>query len=164
MVNHGLSTGALFLIVGMIYERRHTRDIDAFGGLWKVMPVYGMLSLLIVMSSIGLPALNGFVGEATIMFGTITSEALGWQYAAVGLLGVILAAVYLLWMFRRVYMGDVNESTANMRDVTRLELAMLVPIVVLIILIGLYPTPFFTAMNESIVALANGLAPTLVAR
>ncbi len=164
MVNHGLSTGALFLIVGMIYERRHTRDIDAFGGLWKVMPVYGMISLLIVMSSIGLPALNGFVGEVTIMFGTITSEALGWQYAAVGLLGVILAAVYLLWMFRRVYMGDVNESTATMRDVTRLELAMLVPIVVLIILIGLYPTPFFTAMNESIVALANGLAPALAAR
>jgi NADH-quinone oxidoreductase subunit M len=164
MVNHGLSTGALFLIVGMIYERRHSRDIDAFGGLWKVMPVYGMLSLLIVMSSIGLPALNGFVGEATIMFGTITSEALGWQYAAVGLLGVILAAVYLLWMFRRVYMGDVNESTATMRDVTRLELAMLAPLVALIILIGLYPTPFFTAMNESIVALANGLAPALAAR
>jgi NADH-quinone oxidoreductase subunit M len=164
MVNHGLSTGALFLIVGMIYERRHSRDIDAFGGLWKVMPVYGMLSLLIVMSSIGLPALNGFVGEATIMFGTITSEALGWQYAAVGLLGVILAAVYLLWMFRRVYMGDVNESTATMRDVTRLELAMLAPIIALIILIGLYPTPFFAAMNESIVALANGLAPALAAR
>ncbi len=164
MVNHGLSTGALFLIVGMIYERRHSRDIDAFGGLWKVMPVYTFLSLLIIMSSIGLPALNGFVGEATIMFSTFSSQVLGWEFAAFGLLGVILAAVYLLWMFRRVMMGDVNQATEKMRDVTRLEIAMLVPLVALIILIGLYPTPFFQAMNESVTALANGLAPVVATR
>ncbi len=164
MVNHGLSTGALFLIVGMIYERRHSRDINAFGGLWKVMPVYTALSLLIVMSSIGLPALNGFVGEATIMFGTFSSPFLGWEFAAFGLLGVILAAVYLLWMFRKVMMGDVTEATAKMRDLTRLELAMLVPLVALIILIGLYPAPFFRAMNESVTALANGIGPALAAR
>jgi NADH-quinone oxidoreductase subunit M len=164
MVNHGLSTGALFLIVGMIYERRHTRDIDAFGGLWKVMPIYTFLSLLIVMSSIGLPALNGFVGEATIMFGTFSSRVLGWEFAAFGLLGVILAAVYLLWMFRRVMMGDVTQATEKMRDVTRLEIAMLVPLIALIILIGLYPTPFFQAMNESVTAVANGLAPVVATR
>ena len=164
MVNHGLSTGALFLIVGMIYERRHTRAIDAFGGLWKVMPVYTFLSLLIIMSSIGLPALNGFVGEATIMFGTFSSRVLGWEFAAFGLLGVILAAVYLLWMFRRVMMGDVNQATEKMRDVTRLEIAMLVPLIALIILIGLYPTPFFQAMNESVTALASGLAPVVATR
>jgi NADH-quinone oxidoreductase subunit M len=164
MVNHGLSTGALFLLVGMIYERRHSRAIDAFGGLWKVMPVYTFLSLLVIMSSIGLPALNGFVGEATIMFGTFSSPYLGWEFAAFGLLGVILAAVYLLWMFRRVMMGGVTEATAKMRDVTRLELAMLVPLVVLIILIGLYPAPFFRAMNESVTALANNVGPALAAR
>lgn len=164
MVNHGLSTGALFLIVGMIYERRHSRSIDAFGGLWKVMPVYTFLSLLIIMSSIGLPALNGFVGEATIMFGTFSSQYLGWEFAAFGLLGVILAAVYLLWMFRRVMMGEVNQATEKMRDVTRLEIAMLVPLIALIILIGLYPTPFFQAMNESVTALANGFAPVVATR
>ena len=164
MVNHGLSTGALFLIVGMIYERRHTRDINAFGGLWKIMPVYTFLSLVIVMSSIGLPALNGFVGEATIMFGTFRSQVLGWEFAAFGLLGVILSAVYLLWMFRKVMMGDVNEQTAKMRDVTRLEIGMLVPLIVLILLIGLYPTPFFQAMNASVTALANNFGPVLAAR
>jgi NADH-quinone oxidoreductase subunit M len=164
MVNHGLSTGALFLLIGMIYERRHSREIDAFGGLWKVMPVYTFLSLLIIMSSIGLPALNGFVGEATIMFGTFSSPYLGWEFAAFGLLGVILAAVYLLWMFRRVMMGNVTEATAKMRDITRLELAMLVPLVALIILIGLYPAPFFRAMNESVTALANNVSPALAAR
>ncbi|PLS83657.1 MAG: NADH:ubiquinone oxidoreductase subunit M [Chloroflexi bacterium] len=164
MVNHGISTGALFLIVGMIYERRHSREIDAFGGLWRVMPVYTFLSLLIIMSSIGLPALNGFVGEATIMFGTFSSPFLGWEFAAFGLIGVILAAVYLLWMFRRVMMGDVTEATAKMRDISRLELSMLIPLVALILLIGLYPTPFFRAMNESVTALANGLGPVLAAR
>ena len=164
MVNHGLSTGALFLIVGMIYERRHSREIDAFGGLWKVMPIYTFLSLLIVMSSIGLPGLNGFVGEATIMFGTFSSRVLGWQFAAFGLLGVILAAVYLLWMFRRVMMGDVNQATEKLRDITRLEIAMLAPLIALIILIGLYPTPFFQAMDASVTAVANGLAPVVATR
>jgi NADH-quinone oxidoreductase subunit M len=93
-----------------------------------------------------------------------SSPYLGWEFAAFGLLGVILAAVYLLWMFRRVMMGGVTEATAKMRDVTRLELAMLVPLVVLIILIGLYPAPFFRAMNESVTALANNVGPALAAR
>lgn len=164
MVNHGLSTAGLFLIVGMIYERRHTRDIDGFGGLWKVMPVYTFVSLLIIMSSIGLPALNGFVGEATIMFGAFTSQTLGWGYVAFAVLGVIMAAVYLLWMFRKVMMGDVNEKTANLRDVTRLELAMLAPLIVFIVLIGLYPTPFFQAMETSVQALADSVGVVAAAR
>ena len=155
MVNHGLSTGALFLIVGFIYERRHSRDIDAFGGLWKAMPVYSFLSLIIVLSSLGLPGLNGFVGEAAILFGTIRSPFLGWAFAALALTGVILAAVYLLWMFRKVMMAEVTEATARMPDVTRLELVMLVPLVILIIVIGLYPTPFFAAMESSVAALAD---------
>jgi NADH-quinone oxidoreductase subunit M len=164
MVSHGLTTGALFLLIGMIYERRHTRHIDAFGGLWKVMPVYTFLSLIIVMASIGLPSLSGFVGEATVMFGTFTSNVLSWPYAALGLLGVILAAVYLLWMFRKVMMGDVNDSTRSMHDATRLEIVILAPLIVLIILIGLYPTPFFQAMEQSVTALAEGVGATVAAR
>ncbi len=165
MVNHGISTGALFLIVGFIYERRHTRDIDAFGGLWKVMPVYSFLSLVIVLSSLGLPGLNGFVGEAAILFGTARSTYLGAWFATFALIGVILAAVYLLWMFRKVMMAEVNDATARMRDVTRTELAMLVPLVLLIVLIGLYPTPFFMAMDTSVSALAQVFeGPALGAR
>ena len=164
MVNHGISTGALFLLVGMIYERRHTRDIEAFGGLWKVMPVYGFISLLIIMSSIGLPALNGFVGEATVMFGTFSSQVLGWEFAASGLLGVILAAVYLLWMFRKVYMGDANHQTSGMTDMTQLEIGMLAPLVVLAVLIGLWPAPFFRTMNASIEALAVNLTQVVASR
>jgi NADH-quinone oxidoreductase subunit M len=164
MVNHGLSTGALFLIVGMIYERRHTRNIDAFGGLWKVMPIYSFLSLIIILSSLGLPALNGFIGEVTIMFGTFISEALGWRFAAFGLLGVILAAVYLLWMFRKVMMGNVNDATEEMHDASRLEITMLAPIIALIILIGLYPTPFFQAMEQSVTALTTSVDAAVAAR
>ena len=164
MVNHGISTGALFLLVGLIYERRHTRDIDAFGGLWKVMPVYGFIALLIIMSSIGLPGLNGFVGEATIMFGTFSSQVLGWEFAASGLLGVILAAVYLLWMFRKVFMGDANQQTSGMTDMTRLEIGMLAPLVVLAVLIGLWPAPFFRTMNASIEALAVNLTQVVASR
>jgi len=164
MVNHGISTGALFLLVGMIYERRHTRDIEAFGGLWKVMPVYGFVSLLIIMSSIGLPALNGFVGEATVMFGTFSSQVLGWEFAVTGLIGVILAAVYLLWMFRKVYMGDANPNTSGMRDMTRLERGMLAPLVVLVLLIGLWPAPFFRVMDASIESLAANLQQVVATR
>jgi NADH-quinone oxidoreductase subunit M len=155
MVNHGISTGGLFLIVGFIYERRHSRDINAFGGLWTVMPVYSFLTLIIVLSSLGLPALNGFVGEAVIMFGTAKSAILGWEYAAFALIGVILAAVYLLWLYYKVIMGPANDETGRMRDATGLEIAMLAPLIVLIILIGLYPTPFFAAMESSVGALAQ---------
>ncbi len=155
MVNHGLSTGALFLIVGFIYERKHTRNIDAFGGLWKVMPVYTFLSLVIILSSMGLPGLNGFVGEAAIMFGTLRSDVLGWPFAAFGLTGVILSAVYLLWMFRKVMMGDVNQNTAGMHDVTRTEIAMLAPLIAMILVIGLYAAPFFRSMDPSVEALVQ---------
>ena len=106
MVNHGLSTGALFLIVGMLYERRHTREMSAFGGVWKVVPVMGALMLVVTLSSMGLPGLNGFVGEFTILLGSFGSTILGspW-FAGVATLGVILAAVYLLVMFEKVFLG-----------------------------------------------------------
>ncbi len=158
MVNHGLSTGALFLFVGMLYERRHTREMEAFGGIWKVMPVLSALALIITLSSMGLPGLNGFVGEFTILTGAFGSAALGspW-FAGLATLGVILAAVYLLHMFEKVFLGPVKHAeNQGLKDLNLREIAILVPLLVLIVWIGLYPQPFFNLINpavENLVAL-----------
>jgi NADH-quinone oxidoreductase subunit M len=159
MVNHGLSTGALFLIVGMIYERRHTRELDAFGGLWKVMPVYAALTLIVALSSMGLPGLNGFVGEFTILLGSFGSEALGspW-FAGLAVVGVILAAVYILFMFQKMFLGPVrHEVNLGLKDLNWREVVTLAPLIVLIFWIGLYPKPFFHLMAASVDRLAAAM-------
>jgi NADH-quinone oxidoreductase subunit M len=160
MVNHGLSTGALFLIVGMIYERRHTREMDAFGGLWKVMPIYAALTLIVTLSSMGLPGLNGFVGEFTILLGSFGSEAIGsaW-FAGFAAVGVILAAIYMLYMFQKLFLGPLEKpENKRLTDLTTREVITLAPILLFIFWIGLYPKPFFSLMApsvEKVVALLN---------
>lgn len=162
MVNHGLSTGALFLIVGMLYDRRHTREMAAFGGVWKAVPVMGALALVVVLSSAGLPALNGFVGEFTILLGSFGSQAISsggvasYWYAGVATLGVILAAVYLLVMFEKVFMGAITHpENARLRDINLREVLVLLPLLVLIFWIGLYPKPFFNLINPTAEQLAQ---------
>jgi len=162
MVNHGLSTGALFLVVGYIYERRHTREMAAFGGLWKVMPIYGGLALAMVMSSVGLPGLNGFVGEYTIMQGAYLSDVLGPRFVVLAVVGVILAATYLLRMFRLTFMGDVtNPENAALGDISPREIALLAAILVPIVAIGLYPNLLFEPMQPTVQQIAQQLGAVL---
>ncbi len=169
MVNHGISTGALFLIVGMIYERRHTRDIDAFGGLWKVMPVYAVLTLIVALSSMGLPGLNGFVGEFTILLGAWGAGAPGgalgsYWFAGLAALGVILAAVYILFMFQKMFLGPVTkDENRSLKDINWREIAILIPLIVLIFWIGLYPKPFFDLMAPAVDNLVAALQSAAVA-
>jgi NADH-quinone oxidoreductase subunit M len=145
MVNHGLSTGALFLMVGMIYERRHTRLIADFGGLWKVIPAFSVVFLIVCLSSVGLPGLNGFVGEFLILVGAFQVDRLS---AVLATSGIIFAAVYLLWMYQRVCFGEVtHEANRGLADLTPREWAVLLPVLLFIFWIGVYPTTF-TAMTE----------------
>src|SRR6266436_1669742 len=151
MVNHGLSTGALFLMVGMIYERRHSRLIADFGGLWRVVPAFSALFLVVVLSSLGLPGLNGFVGEFLILVGAFQRSR--WL-AALATSGIIFAAVYLLWMYQRVIFGEVTrDANRGLKDLTTREWAVLVPVVALIVWIGVYPAAFTGKTEATIEAL-----------
>jgi len=159
MVNHGISTGALFLIVGVIYERRHIRDMDAFGGLWSVMPIYGTFALIVSLSSMALPGLNGFVGEFSILLGAFDSNILGsYWFAGIAAIGVILAAVYILKMYQNVFLGPVkSDENKKMKDLSPLEILTLVPLLILIFWIGLYPRPFFHLMGPAVDKLVTAI-------
>jgi NADH-quinone oxidoreductase subunit M len=151
MVSHGLSTGALFLLVGMIYERRHTRLIVDFGGLWGVMPAFSAVFLVAVLSSVGLPGLNGFVGEFLILVGAFQVSRV---MAAVATTGIIFAAVYLLWMYQRVIFGEVtHEENRRLTDLTPREWALLAPVLLFIVWIGVYPVAFTGKMEATVDAL-----------
>jgi len=158
MVNHGLSTGALFLMVGLLYERRHTRLLSEFGGLWKSIPIYSSLFLLVALSSAGLPGLNGFVGEFTILLGMYLHQPI---FTVLAALGVILAAWYLLTAFRKMAQGPITNpanEAENLHDLRWNEIAMLVPLVILFFVIGLFPNLFFDKINPSVEAMTAQMA------
>jgi len=152
MVNHGISTGALFLCVGVLYERRHTREISEYGGVTNVMPKFAVLFAIAMFSSVGLPGLNGFVGEFLTLLGAFRSPFLhDWTFAIIGATGVIFAAVYLLWMFQRVMFGtNDNPENKHLRDVTKMEKWQLVPLVVMMIWIGVAPRMFMNYSEQSV--------------
>jgi NADH-quinone oxidoreductase subunit M len=150
MVNHGISTGGLFLMVGILYERRHTKAMAAYGGIWKAMPLFGGISLVISLSSMGLPGLNGFVGEFTILMGALGSQVLGFFFALIATVGVILAAVYMLYMFQKVYMGELDKpENQNLPPLHWQEVAVFIPILVMIFWIGIQPSAFFDVMDAA---------------
>ena len=182
MVNHGISTGGLFLLVGMLYERRHTKAIEAFGGVWKLMPVFSGLSLIITFSSMGLPGLNGFVGEFTILLGSFGSSTTGVILTAFATTGVILAAVYLLFMWNKVFMGEPKAETADAHShgdahahddvgshdghaanpytpMTWNEGTALTVVVIAALVMGLFSAPFFRYMDASSAAYAEHVGP-----
>jgi NADH-quinone oxidoreductase subunit M len=153
MLNHGLSTGALFLLVGVIYERRHTRMIDAFGGLAKLMPVYAAVFMIVTLSSIGLPGLNGFIGEFLILLGAFKANAL---WAVLAASGVVLGAIYMLWMYQRVFFGPVKHGEGGsggltgLKDLNLREIVVFLPILAMIFFMGVYPKPFLARMEPAV--------------
>ena len=166
-INHGISTGALFLIVGILYERRHTREIAEYGGISSVMPIYATITMIMFLSSMGLPLLNGFVGEFTILGGTFSQKDIaghsGWFWAAWAVPGVVLAAAYLLWLYQRVFFGTVtNPKNEKLHDLTPREVATFVPLLIMAFWIGIYPKPFFRILEQpvnNLVAIVNGDTP-----
>lgn len=151
MINHGLSTGALFLLVGMIYDRRHTREISQFGGLARVTPVLATMFVIVTLSSIGLPGLNGFVGEFLVLLGSFSSLSLGsYAYGTVATIGVILSAVYMLWLVQRLFFGKITHTeNESLHDLSKREIGLLIPIIIFIVWIGVYPSTFLKSSAHS---------------
>jgi NADH-quinone oxidoreductase subunit M len=179
MINHGISTGGLFLIVGILYERYHTKDMAAYGGIWSKAPALGAIALVVSLSSMGLPGLNGFVGEFTILLGSVGSKYLGFFFTLFATLGVIMAAVYILYMFQRVFMGDwkapahghadgndehatghaalthddhghdAHDDGSSVLKLKWNEWAVLIPIIIMIFWLGLRPGGFFAVMDKA---------------
>ncbi len=156
-INHGISTGALFLIVGLIYERRHTREIKELGGLSTPMPVYATLFMIVMLSSIGLPLLNGFIGEFTILQGAFE---VSWRWAAWAVLGIVLGAAYMLWLYQRTMFGVCdNPKNQALKDLNWREIVTLVPLIIWAFWIGLYPKPFFNVLEKPVSAIVERVNP-----
>jgi len=155
-INHGISTGMLFLIVGIVYERRHTREISEYGGLMKVMPVFTIVFLIAALSSLGMPALNGFVGEITILQG---AYQMSFNWAFWGAVGIALGAAYLIWLFQRTMLGDVSEKNMKLRDLSFREIAVFAPLIVWAFWIGLNPQPYFQVLDRPVAQIVERVRP-----
>jgi len=148
MLNHGISTGALFLLVGVVYERRHTRLIADYGGLTKVMPWFAVYFMIFTLSSIGLPPLNGFIGEFMILLGVFQANPL---YAVLAAFGVVLGAIYMLWVYQRVFHGEITrEENKGLKDINAREIAVFAPLIIMVFLMGVYSKPFISKMEPSV--------------
>jgi NADH-quinone oxidoreductase subunit M len=172
MLNHGISTGLLFLIVGIIYERRHTRLLSDYGGLARVVPIFATMFMIAMLSSVGLPGLNGFVGEFTVLAGLAQVSGSSFQFfgglpaftwTVLASTAIILSALYLLWLYQKTMFGPVTHpENKDLRDLTLREAWTLMPLVVLAVWIGVYPKPFFRLIEAPVARLVNQqLAPAL---
>jgi NADH-quinone oxidoreductase subunit M len=161
-LNHGISTGALFLLVGVVYERRHTREISEYGGLSKVMPVYAAIFLIMTMSSIGLPTLNGFIGEFLILQGVFVASK---TWAAFAASGVVLGAAYMLYLYQRTMFGKVeNPKNERLLDLSNREFATFAPLLVLAVWMGIYPAPFLRRLEMSVQHIILRVSPQYAAK
>jgi len=157
MINHGISTGALFLIVGIVYERRHTRMIAEFGGLSSRMPLYAAVFLIITMSSIGLPGLNGFIGEFMILMGMFP---VNFTWAAIATSGIILGAGYMLWLYQRVMFGKLeNPANQQIKDLNLRELLTFIPLIIMAFWIGIMPKPFLDILDKPVEKIVRAVNP-----
>jgi NADH-quinone oxidoreductase subunit M len=150
MLSHPLTTGSLFLVIGFLYERRHTREISAYRGIWKSAPVLTAMFLIALFAGIGLPGFSGFIGEFLVLIGTFIIDK---PYAVIGAIGVILAAVYLLWAYQRVFMGEPSEENRKLPEINLRELACVVPLLALSLFLGLYPKPVLDRIEPTVKAL-----------
>jgi len=155
-INHGISTGMLFLIVGVVYERRHTREISEYGGLLKVMPVFTIVFLLAALSSMGMPPLNGFIGELTILGGAY-QMSFNWAFWAA--VGIALGAAYLLWLFQRTMLGEIKEKNALLKDLSWREIAVFAPLIAWAFWIGLNPQPYFRVLERPVAQIVERVRP-----
>ena len=155
-VNHGISTGMLFLIVDVVYERRHTREISEYGGLMKVMPVFTIVFLIASLSSLGMPALNGFIGEIAILQG---AYQMSFNWAFWGVVGIALGAAYLIWLFQRTMLGDVSEKNLKLRDLSWREIAVFAPLIVWAFWIGLNPQSYFGVLERPVAQIVERVRP-----
>jgi NADH-quinone oxidoreductase subunit M len=155
-INHGISTGMLFLIVGVVYERRHTREISEYGGLLRVMPVFTMIFFITALSSMGMPALNGFIGEITILQGAYLMS-FNWAFWAA--VGIALGAAYLIWLFQRTTLGDLSQKNAALKDLSLREIVVFAPLLACAFWIGLYPKPFFQVLERPTAQIVERVRP-----
>ena len=155
-INHGISTGMLFLIVGVVYERRHTREIAEYGGLLRVMPIFTLVFGVAALSSMGMPPLNGFIGEITILGGAFQMSKVWAFWAAVG---IALGAAYLLWLFQRTMLGEVSEKNRTLKDLSWREIAVFAPLIVWVFWIGLNPQPYFRVLDRSVAQIVERVRP-----